>query len=249
MIGSQISHYRILSKIGQGGMGEVYHAWDQELAVAVALKVIRPEATAEPGAAAELHRRFKRELLLARQITHRNVVRIHDMGEFGGVKYITMPFIDGEDLGSILKREKKLPVPRGLKLARAMASGLAAAHAAGVVHRDLKPANVMVDADGEALIMDFGIARSTGPSAPAAPTVIAESAPTITTAGQTVAGAVVGSYGTSDAALLDALTGTIAPQGRLPFDLPRSMEQVRRHGEDVPGYDDPLFAFGHGLRL
>ena len=64
-----------------------------------------------------------------------------------------------------------------------------------------------------------------------------------------VAGAVVGSYGTSDAALLDALTGTIAPQGRLPFDLPRSMEQVRRHGEDVPGYDDPLFAFGHGLRL
>ena len=166
--------YQVIKLLGAGGMGEVYHAWDQELAVAVALKVIRPEATAEPGAAAELHRRFKRELLLARQITHRNVVRIHDMGEFGGVKYITMPYVPGADLATILKREGKLTVPRALGIARQVAAGLAAAHEAGVVHRDLKPPNIMVDPDGNAVIMDFGIARS------------------VDTAGSTVAGMVVG---------------------------------------------------------
>ena len=166
--------YQVIKLLGAGGMGEVYHAWDQELAVAVALKVIRPEATAEPGATAELHRRFKRELLLARQITHRNVVRIHDMGEFGGVKYITMPYVPGADLATILRREGKLTVPRALGIARQVAAGLAAAHEAGVVHRDLKPPNIMVDPDGNAVIMDFGIARS------------------VDTAGSTVAGMVVG---------------------------------------------------------
>ena len=166
--------YQVIKLLGAGGMGEVYHAWDQELAVAVALKVIRPEATAEPGVTAELHRRFKRELLLARQITHRNVVRIHDMGEFGGVKYITMPYVPGADLATILKREGKLTVPRALGIARQVAAGLAAAHEAGVVHRDLKPPNIMVDPDGNAVIMDFGIARS------------------VDTAGSTVAGMVVG---------------------------------------------------------
>jgi eukaryotic-like serine/threonine-protein kinase len=166
--------YQVIKLLGAGGMGEVYHAWDQELAVAVALKVIRPEATAEPGATAELHRRFKRELLLARQITHRNVVRIHDMGEFGGVKYITMPYVPGADLATILRREGKLTVPRALGIARQVAAGLAAAHEAGVVHRDLKPPNIMIDPDGNAVIMDFGIARS------------------VDTAGSTVAGMVVG---------------------------------------------------------
>ncbi len=166
--------YQVIKLLGAGGMGEVYHAWDQELAVAVALKVIRPEATADPGAAEEMHRRFKRELLLARQITHRNVVRIHDMGEFGGVKYITMPYVEGADLATILRRERKLTVPRALGIARQVAAGLAAAHEAGVVHRDLKPPNIMVDPEGHAVIMDFGIARS------------------VDTAGSTVAGMVVG---------------------------------------------------------
>ena len=81
--------------LGVGGMGAVYQAWDQELEVAVAIKVIRPDATADPVMAAELERRFKRELLLARQVTHRNVVRIHDIGEIDGIKYITMPYIQG----------------------------------------------------------------------------------------------------------------------------------------------------------
>ncbi len=168
------SRYQVIKLLGAGGMGEVYHAWDQELAVAVALKIIRPEAAAEPEAAADLHRRFKRELLLARQVTHKNVVRIHDMGEVGGVKYITMPYIPGDDLAAILRREGKLTVPRALGIARQVAAGLSAAHEAGVVHRDLKPPNVMIDPEGNAVIMDFGIARS------------------VDAGGSTVAGVVVG---------------------------------------------------------
>jgi serine/threonine protein kinase/tetratricopeptide (TPR) repeat protein len=154
------SRYHIIKLLGMGGMGAVYQAWDQELSVAVALKVIRPEATADPEAVQEMERRFKRELLLARQVTHTNVVRIHDLGELNGIKYITMPYVQGNDLATRLRRDGKLPVPVALKVARQVAQGLAAAHAAGVVHRDLKPANIMIGEDEHALIMDFGIARS-----------------------------------------------------------------------------------------
>ncbi|RPI08242.1 MAG: serine/threonine protein kinase, partial [Actinobacteria bacterium] len=95
------------------------------------------------------------------QVTHKNVVRIHDLGELNGIKYITMPFLEGEDLATILRREGRLGVPRALAIARGLLSGLAAAHQAGVVHRDLKPANIMIGGNDEPLIMDFGIARST----------------------------------------------------------------------------------------
>src|SRR5262245_20328952 len=156
--------YHIIRLLGIGGMGAVYHAWDAELGVAVAIKVIRPEVMADPTAAREIERRFKRELLLARQVTHRNVVRIHDLGEISGIKYITMPFVNGSDLASILKNEERLPVAKALKIARPIVSGLVAAHQAGVVHRDLKPANIMIGPDNDAMIMDFGIARSTSAS-------------------------------------------------------------------------------------
>src|SRR5436190_1072304 len=155
------SRYHIIRLLGSGGMGSVYQAWDQELEVAVAVKVIRPDSTNDPMMAAELERRFKRELLLARQVTDRHVVRIHDIGEIDGIKYITMPYIQGADLATILNREGRLAVPRALSIARQVAAGLAAAHEAGVVHRDLKPANIMVDESDYAVIMDFGIARST----------------------------------------------------------------------------------------
>ena len=163
LVGQDLGHrYHIIKLLGAGGMGAVYQAWDAELGVAVALKTVRPEVAADPTTARMLERRFKQELLLARKVTHKNIVRVHDIGEVDGVKYITMPFVEGEDLATILKREGKLPVPRVMNIARSVASGLAAAHEAGVVHRDLKPANIMVDADGEGLVMDFGVARSTG---------------------------------------------------------------------------------------
>ena len=152
--------YHILKELGVGGMGAVYQAWDAELGVAVALKVIRPEVLKIPGEARELERRFKRELLLARQVTHKSVVRIHDLGEIEGIKYITMSYVEGEDLATVLKREGKLPVPRVLQVARQVVSAMQAAHEAGVVHRDLKPANIMLDGEGNALLMDFGIALS-----------------------------------------------------------------------------------------
>ena len=151
--------YRILRVLGAGGMGIVYHAWDEELGVAVALKVIRPEVSADPATAKELEKRFKRELLLARQVTHHNVVRIHDIGEVEATKYITMSFIDGRDLATELKASGHLTVPQTLLLIRQLAAGLQAAHGAGVIHRDLKPANIMVEGE-TVVIMDFGIARS-----------------------------------------------------------------------------------------
>ncbi len=165
-VGQHFGRYHIIRLLGLGGMGAVYHAWDEELSVGVALKIVRPEIATDPQAARDLERRFKRELLLARQVTHPNVVRIHDMGEIDGIKYITMPFVDGVELASILKaNEYGLPVEQVLAVARGVVAGLVAAHHAGVVHRDLKPANIMVDSNtGEALIMDFGIARSTGSS-------------------------------------------------------------------------------------
>jgi tetratricopeptide (TPR) repeat protein len=156
------SRYHIIRLLGMGGMGAVYQAWDSELGVAVAIKVVLPGVASDPEAAADVERRFKRELLLARQVTHKNVVRIHDLGEIDGIKYITMSYVEGSDLASILRQQGALPVARALAIARAVASGLAAAHAEGVVHRDLKPANIMIEKNDDALIMDFGIARSTG---------------------------------------------------------------------------------------
>ena len=141
-------------------MGAVYQAWDAELGVAVAVKVIRPEIASNPEASAEIERRFKRELLLARQVTHPNVVRIHDLGDINGIKYITMPLIEGSDLSTILDEHKTLPVRRALHIARGVVAGLVSAHEAGVVHRDLKPANIMIGVDDVPTIMDFGIARS-----------------------------------------------------------------------------------------
>ena len=184
--------YHIVRLLGIGGMGAVYQAWDAELGVVVAVKVIRPEVAADPEAAAMLERRFKQELLLARQVTHKNVVRIYDLGEIDGIKFITMPFIEGEELAATIQRQDKLPIERVIKIARGIATGLEAAHAAGVVHRDLKPANIMVDKGDEAMIMDFGIARSTGGPNPVSPDIGAAFQTSARTVGQTMVGAVVG---------------------------------------------------------
>ncbi len=155
--------YHIVKTLGAGGMGIVYQALDRELNVSVALKMLR----GAPGGvrmAAELQRRFTTELLLARQITHKNVIRIHDIGEVNGIRFISMPYIDGDDLATPLA-EGPLPLAQTLRYARHLASGLMAVHAAGVVHRDIKPANVMMAPGDQVVLMDFGIARSSAPNA------------------------------------------------------------------------------------
>jgi tetratricopeptide (TPR) repeat protein/tRNA A-37 threonylcarbamoyl transferase component Bud32 len=188
--------YHIIRPLGVGGMGAVYQAWDAELGEAVAIKVIRPEVMADPVTAREIERRFKRELQLARQVTHKNVIRIHDLGEIDGIKYITMSYVEGTDLATALRKEGPLPVARALAITRAIVSGLVEAHAAGVVHRDLKPANIMIGVDGEAYLMDFGIARSVTPTRTAAPAATGGPGTlrntTLSSVGATMAGAIVG---------------------------------------------------------
>ncbi|MGE5360613.1 MAG: protein kinase domain-containing protein [Bacteroidales bacterium] len=188
------TRYTIRRLLGAGGMGAVYQAWDAELGVSVALKTIRTDVSADPEAAASLGQRFKRELLLAREVTHRNVVRIYDLGDVGGTKYISMSYVDGENIAAILTRRGKLPVPEALGLARQIAAGLEAAHEAGVIHRDLKPANIMVDSDGHALIMDFGLARQG--AAPASDADAAKKPRTVSSAvglgGETTLGTILG---------------------------------------------------------
>ena len=150
------NRYEILSTLGEGGMGAVYKARDRELDRLVALKVIRPELAGRP----EILQRFKQELILARKVTHRNVIRIFDLGEAEGTKFITMEFIEGHDLKSVLTGDGKLPSDRAVEIIQQVCLALEAAHAEEVVHRDLKPQNIMLDQQGRALVMDFGIARS-----------------------------------------------------------------------------------------
>ena len=148
--------YEILQLLGEGGMGAVYKVNDQELDRIVALKVIRPEFARN----AAVLQRFKRELILARKITHRNVIRIFDLGTADGMKFITMDFIEGSDAAVLLREQKKFPPEVAARMIFQACLGLAAAHGEGVVHRDLKPQNMMLDANGELVLMDFGIARS-----------------------------------------------------------------------------------------
>jgi serine/threonine protein kinase/tetratricopeptide (TPR) repeat protein len=151
------TRYQVLELLGQGGMGAVYKARDRELDRFVALKVIRSEFASNPES---LHR-FKQELILARKVTHKNVIRIFDLGEAGGIKFITMEFIEGQDLRTVVSRKGKLSVEETVRIIEQVCLALEAAHGEGVVHRDLKPQNIMLDALGKVYVMDFGIARST----------------------------------------------------------------------------------------
>ena len=146
--------YRIVSLLGRGGMGEVYKAEDLKLKQIVALKFL-PEAITHNGAALA---RFHNEVRIARQISHPNVCRVYDIGEVEGLHFLSMEFIDGEDLSSLLRRIGRLPGDKAVEIARQICAGLAAAHDNGVLHRDLKPANVMIDGRGKARITDFGVA-------------------------------------------------------------------------------------------
>jgi hypothetical protein len=148
------ARYRIVGLLGRGGMGEVYRADDLKLGQPVALKFL-PERLLNDGAALA---RFHREVRVARQVSHRNVCRVYDIGEVDGHHFLSMEFIKGEELASLLKRIGHLPSNKAVEIARQICAGIAAAHANHVLHRDLKPSNVMIDGEGNARITDFGLA-------------------------------------------------------------------------------------------
>jgi len=150
------TRYRIEALLGQGGMGRVYKATDKTLDRVIALKVVRQGMMADQ----EALNRFKQELLLASKISHTNILRIHDMGEIGDVKFITMAYVEGPDLHHILQETPRLPFERVLNFAQQLASALSAAQSEGVIHRDLKPENVAIVSlsPPRAILLDLGSA-------------------------------------------------------------------------------------------
>src|SRR4051812_4670620 len=148
--------YRIVAALGKGGMGEVYRADDLTLGQSVALKFLPAELARDPERLA----RFRAEVRIARQVSHPHVCRVYDVGEADGQPFLTMEYVDGEDLAALLRRIGRLPEEKGVELARQLCLGLAAAHERGVIHRDLKPANVMIDARGQVRLTDFGLAAA-----------------------------------------------------------------------------------------
>ncbi len=147
--------YEIIAHIGDGGMGSVYKAMDRELERVVALKTIRPDLASN----AAILRRFKQEILLARKVSHQNVIRTYDLGVSGALRFLTMEFFEGEDLCAYLEQRKGLPASEAVGVVRQIGEGLRAAHEEGVIHRDLKPQNIIIDAQGQIRILDFGLAR------------------------------------------------------------------------------------------
>jgi serine/threonine protein kinase/tetratricopeptide (TPR) repeat protein len=150
------SRYQIIEELGKGGMGKVYKVFDQEVQAKMALKLIKPEVSADKNTID----RFRNELKIARDISHKNICRMYDLGMEAGNYFITMEYVSGEDLKSFIRRSRQLVVGTAIFIAKQVCEGLAEAHRVGVVHRDLKPGNIMIDKEGNAKIMDFGIARS-----------------------------------------------------------------------------------------
>jgi tRNA A-37 threonylcarbamoyl transferase component Bud32 len=150
--------YRIVERLGRGGMGEVYRADDLKLGQPVALKFLPADVDRDPARLTQLHT----EVRMARQVSHPNVCRVYDIDEVDGTTFLSMEYVDGEDLATLLRRIGRFPQDRGLEIARQICAGLAAAHERGVVHRDLKPANVMLDGTGKVRITDFGLAGVSG---------------------------------------------------------------------------------------
>ena len=151
------NRYEVEEPLGMGGMGMVYRAKDTQLGVPVALKLIRGEYASNE----QVITRFKQEINIARSVTHRNVARIFDLGESDGVRYLTMEYIDGQDLAHIVEKTGPVSIERTISLLRQTCAALKEAHSVGVVHRDLKPHNIMLDANDGVHLMDFGIAMST----------------------------------------------------------------------------------------
>ena len=217
--------YEVIEELGQGGMGNVYRAFDRKIHEEIAIKFLKPEIAADK----RFVQRFGNELKIARRVSHHNVCRMHDLHEEGTSLYITMEYVRGEDLKTLIRRMGTLPVGKTVSIARQVAEGLAEAHKLGVVHRDLKPGNVMIDKDGNAKIMDFGIARS------------------IYAAGMTAEGAMIGTPeymspeqieghetdGRSDLYSLGVLIFEMAT-GRVPFEGDTPLSVAFKHKNEIP---------------
>ena len=217
--------YQILASLGRGGMGDVFRVRDAKLQEEMALKVLRPEIAQDP----DVLQRFRNELKLARKITHKNVCRVFDFHEEEGTPFITMEFVAGEDLKSVVRRRGRLPEEEAVRIASEIAEGLSEAHDLGVVHRDLKPQNIMIEPNGRAKVMDFGIARSL-------------QAPGLTQTGQMI--------GTPDYLSSEQAAGEPADSradiyalgvilyemttGRLPFKGDTALSVITKHREAVP---------------
>ncbi len=217
--------YRVLATLGRGGMGDVFRVRDIKLQEEMALKVLRPEIARDP----DVIERFRNELKLARKITHKNVCRVFDFHEEEGTPFITMEFVAGEDLKSLVRRRGKLPEEEAVRIASEIAEGLSEAHDLGVVHRDLKPQNIMIEPNGRAKVMDFGIARSL-------------QAPGLTQTGQMI--------GTPDYLSSEQAAGEPADRradiyalgvilyemttGRLPFKGDTALSVITKHREALP---------------
>jgi serine/threonine-protein kinase len=150
--------YQVIEELGRGGMGKVYKVYDREINEKIALKLLRPEIAGSE----KVIERFRDELKLARQISHRNVCRMFDLNRSEGIYYITMEYVPGEDLKSMLKMMGPMSSGKSILITKQVCKGLAEAHRRGIVHLDLKPQNIMIDKEGIVRIMDFGIARSLG---------------------------------------------------------------------------------------
>ena len=213
--------YRLIGRLGRGGMGEVYRADDLKLGQPVALKFLPPDVDRDPARLTQLHT----EVRMARQVSHPNVCRVYDIDEIEGHTFLSMEYVDGEDLASLLRRVGHFPQERGLELARQICAGLASAHERGVVHRDLKPANVMLDAAGRVRITDFGLAGLAGESLRAG--TPAYMAPEQLAGGEVTARSDIYALGL---VLYELLTGKRAIEGSTLAE----MINRRAHGEIAP---------------
>jgi serine/threonine-protein kinase len=222
--------YRVDERLGRGGMGTVYRAFDLVLEEDVALKLLRPDVAAAPAMAA----RFRSEIKLARRVSHWNVCRIHEYGEEGTVRFISMELVRGETLGALLARRGRLPTAEALELAAQVADGLAAIHKVGIIHRDLKPANVMVDAEGTAKVMDFGVAKAADDSPDSSPSGYVLGSPEYMSPEQARGRAIDFRSDVYSAGILifEMLTG------RVPFRAPTPVETLMMHVEHPPPLDD-----------